>query len=215
MAAFFALHARTFFPPFPLSALLRYSRTGSQYARPDPFDDGDAPQNSPGIKIGSTAGSGDVREAVRAYLIRSSASNVPLAVADRFSRLRQFIGSAIVDALDPRTPEKLRHAKKGRPIEPWFKGNRLAEITPSILLGFLHEKTTDAGASVTSGSSFTDSSAWRWSTQSTPRPTFMHPIPPRSFRDTSREQELVSWLFRVSACPPPSALPRQAIESED
>jgi integrase len=71
-------------------------------------------------------------------LVLSAVANVPQATADKISRLRQFFGSALVNSLDPRPPEKLKHARK-RVTLP-LKGiapTSLSEITPVLILKFL------------------------------------------------------------------------------
>lgn len=88
-------------------------------------------------RVPSSQKKGDVREAVRAYLIRSAASNVRQALNDKISRLRQFFGSDFLDEVDPRPAEHRRHAKKRDKIPPWFSGRHLSEITPDLLLSFL------------------------------------------------------------------------------
>jgi hypothetical protein len=72
--------------------------------------------------------SGSIKDAIQAYLVRSVVSNVPQATADKISRLRQFFGSALVNSLDPRPPEKLKHARK-REVLP-LKG-----ISPASAFG--------------------------------------------------------------------------------
>lgn len=84
---------------------------------------------------------GSITEAIRAYLVLSVVSNVPQATADKISRLRQFFGSALIDSLDPRPPEKLKHARK-HVVLP-LKGiapTSLSDITKALILKFLLDK---------------------------------------------------------------------------
>ncbi|MDP4721382.1 MAG: site-specific integrase [Akkermansiaceae bacterium] len=85
-------------------------------------------------------GSGDISEAIRAYLVRSVATNVPDAQSDKVSRLRQFFGTDLVNSLDPRPPAAFKHARKGKFIPPFFKGKYLSEISDVEILRFLVEK---------------------------------------------------------------------------
>ncbi len=87
-----------------------------------------------------SSGAGDISEAIRAYLIRSMATNVPKAVGDKVSRLRQFFGTVLINSLDPRPPEAFKHARKGKFIEPFFKGKYLSEISDVGIMEFLIEK---------------------------------------------------------------------------
>lgn len=81
-----------------------------------------------------------VKEAIQAYLVRSVASNVHHTQSDKVSRLRQFFGSELVEALDPRTPETKNRIRKKKLIKPWFKGTALDEITADLILRFMVEK---------------------------------------------------------------------------
>lgn len=79
---------------------------------------------------------------LRSYLVRSMVKNVSHATSDKISRLRQFFGSARINSLDPRPPEVIKRRKKKIPmVEPWFKGDDLAEITTDTLLLFFAQKT--------------------------------------------------------------------------
>ncbi|PTX94898.1 hypothetical protein DB345_11340 [Spartobacteria bacterium LR76] len=82
----------------------------------------------------------NLNPALRAFLTRSAAGNVHAALNNKLSQLRQFFGSALIDEIDPRPPENRRRARRREPLEPWFKGTKLADITPDVLLTFLHEK---------------------------------------------------------------------------
>lgn len=82
----------------------------------------------------------NLRPALRAFVTRSAAGNVHAALNNKLSQLRQFFGSALIDEIDPRPPEHRRHARRREPLEPWFKGTTLADITPDVLLTFLHER---------------------------------------------------------------------------
>lgn len=82
----------------------------------------------------------DLRAALRALVTRSAAGNVRAALVNKLSQLRQFFGSTLIDEIDPRPPEHRRHARRREPLKPWFEGTTLAEITPDVLLTFLHEK---------------------------------------------------------------------------
>lgn len=90
--------------------------------------------------VADSSESGDISEAIRAYLIRSMATNVPDAQSDKVSRLRQFFGTDLVNSLDPRPPEAFKHAKKGKFIPPFFKGQYLSEIKDVDILTFLIKK---------------------------------------------------------------------------
>ena len=81
-----------------------------------------------------------IEDAVRALLIRSVATNAEHATADKISRLRQFFGTKRINALDPRPPEKLKHARKNMVVEPWFKGEDLGRISTTNMLEFLSSK---------------------------------------------------------------------------
>lgn len=87
-----------------------------------------------------TSESGTIREALVAYMVRSLVCNVPQAQADKISRLRQFFGSDLINSLDPRPPENLKHARKGKVIPPVFEGKYLYEITEVVILKFLIKK---------------------------------------------------------------------------
>lgn len=82
-----------------------------------------------------------IDDAIRAFLVRSMATNAEHATADKISRLRQFFGTKRIKALDPRPPEKLKHARKTMIVEPWFTGNDLGQITTTCMLEFLGGKT--------------------------------------------------------------------------
>jgi len=77
-----------------------------------------------------------IDEVLHAFLIRSSVSNAEHGTADKISRLRQFFGTRRINALDPRPPEKLKHARKGKEVAPYFIGNDLKEITTLEILTF-------------------------------------------------------------------------------
>lgn len=81
-----------------------------------------------------------VKEAISAYLVRSVASNVHHAQGDKVSRLRQFFGTELIAALDPRPPETKNRIRKKKTIEPWFEGTELDEITSDLILRFMIEK---------------------------------------------------------------------------
>jgi len=84
---------------------------------------------------------GSIPEAIRAYLVRSTVTNVPQATADKISRLRQFFGSALIDSLDPRPPDRLKHARKHKVLP--LKGiapASLSDLTPDLILSFLLAK---------------------------------------------------------------------------
>jgi integrase len=87
----------------------------------------------------TTRVNGNVKEALRAYLVRCATTNVPSALNDKIYRLRKFFGSKLVAEVDPRPPEHLHYARKGV-VEPWFKGTSLAEITPDTILSFFIDK---------------------------------------------------------------------------
>jgi hypothetical protein len=109
---------------------VRIERESPSPAQPTPVQA--TTKSSPAIKSGS------IKDAIRAYLVRSVVSNVPQATADKISRLRQFFGSALVNSLDPRPTEKLKHARK-REVLP-LKGispASLEDITPDLILSFL------------------------------------------------------------------------------
>lgn len=89
-------------------------------------------------KVG-TAGC-DINEVIRAFLVRSTVTVSEHATADKISRLRQFFGTARINALDPRPPEKLKHGRKSKVIEPWFKGVELKEVTTNRILEFFASK---------------------------------------------------------------------------
>lgn len=78
--------------------------------------------------------------ALRALITRSAACNVPRYLNNKLSQLRQFFGAALIDEIDPRPPEHRRYARRREPLEPWFTGTNLAEITPDVLLTFLQDK---------------------------------------------------------------------------
>ncbi len=82
----------------------------------------------------------DLRAALRALVTRSAAGNVRAALNNKLSQLRQFFGSSLINEIDPRKPEHRRHARRREPLKPSFKGTTLADITPDVLLTFLHEK---------------------------------------------------------------------------
>lgn len=82
-----------------------------------------------------------VDDAIRAFLVRSMATNAEHATADKISRLRQFFGTKRINGLDPRPPEKLKHARKNKVVDPWFKGDDLGQITTTTMLDFLNSKT--------------------------------------------------------------------------
>jgi integrase len=112
---------------------VRIERDSPSSAQPAPVQT--TTKSSPATKSGS------IKDAIRAYLVRSVVSNVPQATADKISRLRQFFGSALVDPLDPRPPEKLKHARK-HDVLP-LKGispASLEDITPDLILSFLLKK---------------------------------------------------------------------------
>ena len=81
-----------------------------------------------------------IDEVLHAFLVRSSASNAEHGTADKISRLRQFFGTKRINALDPRPPEKLKHARKEKAIEAYFKGNDLKQITTLAILTFFAKK---------------------------------------------------------------------------
>lgn len=112
---------------------VRIERESPSPAQPTPVPA--MTKSSPATKSGS------IKDAIRAYLVRSVVSNVPQATADKISRLRQFFGSALVNSLDPRPTEKLKHARK-REVLP-LKGispASLEDITPDLILSFLLQK---------------------------------------------------------------------------
>ncbi len=95
---------------------------------------------APPVESEASRVGGSVEEAIRAYLISAVATNVPHAQADKISRLRQFFGSEFINSLDPRPPEQLKHARKGKVILPWFEGSDLSGINKITILKFLLEK---------------------------------------------------------------------------
>jgi integrase len=113
---------------------VRVEREAASTTRPAPVQA--VPEPSPVPNKG-----GSIPDAIRAYLVRSAATNVPQATADKISRLRQFFGSALIDSLDPRPPDKLKHARKCV-ILP-LKGiapKCLSDLTPDLILSFLLAK---------------------------------------------------------------------------
>jgi integrase len=102
---------------------------------------GDESTKASGIKLPASPGIDcPIDDVLKAFLVRSMVSNADHFTADKISRLRQFFGSVRINALDPRPPEKLKHARKGKVVKAWFKGNDLKEITTMEILLFFAEK---------------------------------------------------------------------------
>ena len=113
---------------------VRVEREAPSSAQPAPVQAAAVPSPAPGK-------GGSIPDAIRAYLVLSAVSNVPQATADKISRLRQFFGSALIDSLDPRPPEKLAHARKHEvlPLED-IKPKCLSDLTPGLITTFLLAK---------------------------------------------------------------------------
>ncbi|MBC7979008.1 MAG: tyrosine-type recombinase/integrase [Armatimonadetes bacterium] len=130
--------------PEKLLAAFSLSSIRSDCERPTPLEPS-PPQAVAAVAVAAqapmdTSESGTVREALVAYMVRSLVCNVPQAQADKISRLRQFFGSDLINSLDPRPPENLKHARKGKVIPPVFEGKYLYEITELVILKFLIKK---------------------------------------------------------------------------
>lgn len=122
-------------PPKALETFKSLQQPVVSHKQPNPST-GDLREEPPGAKIKCR-----VDDAIRAFLVRSLATNAEHATADKISRLRQFFGTKRINALDPRPPERLKHARKTNVVEPWFKGEDLGQITTTPLLEFLNSKT--------------------------------------------------------------------------